>query len=122
QFQQKNGVLIYTGNVRLDQEGKTITCQRLQVDLTQEHQAKTLTCTGDTKLNDPKVGRRIEGQRAVSQVSQRQVEIFGEPVVMNDKDGNQVRGKRVLYFVDDGRAVVQGKEGEVPAPPTGTPV
>jgi lipopolysaccharide transport protein LptA/LPS export ABC transporter protein LptC len=121
QFQQKNGVLIYTGNVRVDQEGKTITCQRLQVDLTQEHQAKTMTCTGDTKLNDPKVGRRIEGQRAIYQVSQRQVEIFGEPVVMNDKDGNQVRGKRVLYYVDDGRAVVQGKEGEVPPPPTGTP-
>jgi lipopolysaccharide transport protein LptA/LPS export ABC transporter protein LptC len=122
QFQQKAGVLIYTGNVRVDQEGKTITCQRMQVDLTQEHQAKTMTCTGDTKVNDPKVGRRIEGQRAVYQVSQRQVEIFGEPVVMNDRDGNQVRGKRVLYFVDDGRAVVQGKEGEVPAAPTGTPV
>jgi lipopolysaccharide transport protein LptA/LPS export ABC transporter protein LptC len=121
QFQQKAGVLIYTGNVRVDQEGKTITCQRLQVDLTPEHQAKTMNCAGDTKLNDPKVGRRIEGQRAVYQVSQRQVEIFGEPVVMNDRDGNQVRGKRVLYFVDDGRAVVQGKEGEVPAPPTGTP-
>jgi lipopolysaccharide transport protein LptA/LPS export ABC transporter protein LptC len=121
QFQQKNGVLIYTGNVRVDQEGKTITCQRMQVELTQEHQAKTMTCTGDTKLNDPKVGRRIEGQRAVYQVSQRQVEIFGEPVVMNDKDGNQVRGKRVLYYVDDGRAVVQGKEGEVPPPPAGTP-
>ena len=120
QYQQKSGVLIYTGNVRVDQEGKTITCQRLQVELTQDRQAKTMTCTGDTKLNDPKVGRRIEGQRAVYQVSQRQVEIFGEPVVMNDRDGNQVRGKRVLYFVDDGRAVVQGKEGEVPAAPTGT--
>jgi hypothetical protein len=36
---------------------------------------------------------------------------------MTDKDGNQVRGKRVLYYLDDGRAVVQGKEGEAnPAP------
>jgi hypothetical protein len=36
---------------------------------------------------------------------------------MNDKDGNQVRGKRVLYYLDGGRAVVQGAEGEVPASP-----
>ena len=44
-------------------------------------------------------------------MSQRQIEITGEPVTMTDKDGNQVRGKRVLYYVDDGRAVVQGQGG-----------
>jgi lipopolysaccharide transport protein LptA/LPS export ABC transporter protein LptC len=117
QYTQKSGVLIYTGNVRVDQEGKTITCQKMEVDLGADHQAKTMICTGDVKVNDPKVGRKIEGQKAVYQTGQRQVEITGEPVVMNDKEGNQVRGKRVLYYVDDGRAVVQGKEGEAnPAP------
>jgi lipopolysaccharide transport protein LptA len=120
QYTQKSGVLIYTGNVRVDQEGKTITCQKMEVDLGADHQAKTMICTGDVKVNDPKVGRKIEGQKAVYQVSQRQVEITGEPVTMNDKEGNQVRGKRVLYYVDDGRAVVQGKEGEGNPPPAMT--
>ncbi|MFL6234874.1 MAG: LPS export ABC transporter periplasmic protein LptC [Thermoanaerobaculia bacterium] len=120
QYTQKSGVLIYTGNVRVDQEGKTITCQKMEVDLGPDHQAKTMICTGDVKVNDPRVGRKIEGQKAVYQVSQRQVEITGEPVVMNDKEGNQVRGKRVLYYVDDGRAVVQGKEGEASPPPAMT--
>jgi LPS export ABC transporter protein LptC/lipopolysaccharide transport protein LptA len=115
--QPKTGLLLYTGNVRVDQEGKTLTCQRLEVDLGTDRQAKTMTCSGDTKLNDPKVGRKIDGQKAVYQVSQRQIDITGEPVTMIDKEGNQVRGKRVLYYVDDGRAVVQGKEGEAnPAP------
>ena len=68
-------------------------------------------------MNDPKVGRRIDGQKAVYQTGLRQVEITGEPVTMNDKEGNQVRGKRVLYYVDDGRAVIQGKEGEASPPP-----
>ncbi|HLI55620.1 MAG TPA: LptA/OstA family protein, partial [Actinomycetota bacterium] len=117
QYQQKEGVLIYTGNVRVDQEGKTLTCQRMEVVLGADHQAKTMTCTGDTKLNDPKAGRRIDGQKALYVTSQRQIEITGEPVVMNDKDGNQVRGKRVLYYLDGGRAVVQGQEGDVPASP-----
>jgi lipopolysaccharide transport protein LptA/LPS export ABC transporter protein LptC len=120
QYTQKSGVLIYTGGVRVDQEGKTITCQKMEVDLGADHQAKTMICTGDVKVNDPKVGRKIEGRKAVYQVSQRQVEITGEPVVMNDKEGNQVRGKRVLYYVDDGRAVVQGKEGEASPPPAMT--
>jgi LPS export ABC transporter protein LptC/lipopolysaccharide transport protein LptA len=119
---QKTGVLIYTGNVRVDQEGKTLTCQKLEVDLGADRQMKTMVCTGDTKLNDPKVGRKIDGQKAVYEVSRRQVDITGEPVTMTDKDGNQVRGKRVLYYIDDGRAVVQGKEGEAnPAPAIQTP-
>ena len=28
-----------------------------------------MTCSGDTKLNDPKVGRKIDGQKAVYQVA-----------------------------------------------------
>ena len=114
-YQQKAGVLVYTGNVRVDQEGKTLSCQRLQVDLDAKHQAQTMTCTGDTKLNDPKVGRRVEGQRAVYHVDQRQVEIFGDPVVMSDRDGNQIRGKRALYFIDDGKVEVKGKDEAAPA-------
>jgi LPS export ABC transporter protein LptC/lipopolysaccharide transport protein LptA len=120
--QQKSGVLLYIGNVRVDQEGKTITCQRMEVDLGEDHQARTMICTGDAKVNDPKVGRKISGQKAVYRVSQRQVDITGEPVAMSDKDGNLVNGKRVLYYVDDGRAVVQGKEGEEnPAPAMTSP-
>jgi lipopolysaccharide transport protein LptA/LPS export ABC transporter protein LptC len=118
QYQDKEGILIYTGNVRVDQDGKTLTCQRMEVDMTADHQAKTMTCTGNTRLNDPKAGRHIDGQKAVYQVSQRQVEITGTPVVMTDRDGNQVHGNRVLYYVDDGRSVVQGQEEAVPAPIT----
>jgi lipopolysaccharide transport protein LptA/LPS export ABC transporter protein LptC len=121
--EQKAATLFYIGNVRVDQEGKTITCQKMEVDLGEDHQAKTMTCTGDTKVNDPKVGRKIAGQKAVYQVSQRQVDITGEPVTMSDKEGNLVNGKRVLYYVDDGRAVVQGKEGDAnPAPAMTEPV
>jgi lipopolysaccharide transport protein LptA/LPS export ABC transporter protein LptC len=115
-YQQKAGVLVYSGNVRVDQEGKTLACQRLEVDLGEDHQAETMTCTGDTKLNDPQVGRRVEGQRAVYHVARRQVEIFGDPVVMSDRDGNKVRGKRALYSIDDGKVEVKGKDEAAPAP------
>ena len=120
-FHQKAGKLLYTGNVRVDQEGKTLACQRLEVELGEKHQAETMTCNGDTKVNDPKVGRRIEGERAVYRVNQRQVDIFGDPVVMSDKEGNKVRGKRALYFIDDGRVEIKGKDETAPAVPGATP-
>jgi lipopolysaccharide transport protein LptA len=122
-FLNQKGVLVYTGNVRVDQEGRTLTCQRLEVELGEkEREAERMTCTGDTKLNDPRAGRRVEGQRAIYQVGQRQVDIFGEPVVMRDKDGNVVRGRRVVYFMEDGRVEVKGKDEVAPAAaPNGTP-
>lgn len=122
-FQNGKGVLIYTGNVRVDQEGKTLSCQRLEVTLGKDRQAEEMTCTGDAKVNDPKASRRIEGQRALYHVALKQVEVFGDPVVMVDKEGNQVRGRRVLYFINDGRVEVKGKDGAAPAAATapGTP-
>jgi lipopolysaccharide transport protein LptA/LPS export ABC transporter protein LptC len=114
-FQQKAGVLIYTGNVRVDQEGKTLSCQKLQVDLDDKRQAKLMVCTGDTKLKDPQAGRTITGQRAVYHVADRQMEVFGDPVTMQDKDGNQIRGKRAIYAMDTGKVEVKGKDETAPA-------
>ena len=114
-YQQKTGVLIYTGNVRVDQQGKTLSCQKMQVDLDDKRQAKSMVCTGDTKINDPQVGRTILGQRAVYHVADKQVEVFGDPVTMKDKEGNQIRGKRAVYAMDTGKVEVKGVDPNAPA-------
>ncbi len=115
-YGQKTGVLIYTGNVRVDQQGKTLSCQKMQVDLDDKRQAKSMVCTGDTKINDPQAGRTILGQRAVYHVADKQVEVFGDPVTMKDKDGNQIRGKRAVYAMDTGKVEVKGQDPNAPAP------
>jgi lipopolysaccharide transport protein LptA len=115
-YQQEAGMLLYTGKVRVDQDGRVLTCQRLEVDLDDDRQAETMTCTGDTRLNDPKAGRRIEGQRAVYHVERRQIDVFGDPVVMRDREGNQVRGRRAVYFLDDDKVEVKGQDEAAPAP------
>jgi LPS export ABC transporter protein LptC/lipopolysaccharide transport protein LptA len=116
-YGQKTGILIYTGNVRVDQQGKTLSCQKMQVDLDDKRQAKSMVCTGDTKINDPQVGRTILGQRAVYHVADKQVEVFGDPVIMKDKDGNQIRGKRAVYAMDTGKVEVKGQDPNAPATP-----
>lgn len=120
-YQQKTGVLVYTGNVRVNQQGKTLSCQKMQVDLDDKRQAKSMVCTGDTKINDPQAGRTILGQRAVYHVVDKQVEVFGDPVTMKDKEGNQIRGKRALYAMDTGKVEVKGQDPNAPATPAATP-
>ena len=114
-YQQKTGVLVYTGNVRVDQQGKTLSCQKMQVDLDEKRQAKSMVCTGDARINDPQVGRTVTGQRAVYHVAAKQVEVFGDPVTMKDKDGNQIRGKRAVYAMDTGKVEVKGVDPNAPA-------
>lgn len=112
EYRKTAGLIVYTGNVRVDQNGKTLSCQRLEVTLAKDdHTAESMTCTGDVKVTDPKAGRLIEGQKAVYQVTQRRIDVSGEPVVMTDREGNKVRGRIVAYFVDDGKVEVKGKEG-----------
>lgn len=121
-YRQGAGVLTYTGNVRVVQVGKTLTCNQLEVELGKDRKAETMRCTGEARLNDPKAGRNIAGDRAVYHIDQRQVEMFGDAglVVMRDREGNQVQGKRLLYHIDDGKVeVLGGKEAAAPAAKTG---
>jgi lipopolysaccharide transport protein LptA len=117
-YREAAGVLVYTGNVRVVQEGKTLQGQRLEVQMNEDKEAKVMTCTGDVKVDDPKAGRHIEGQKAVYDLALRRMEITGDKVSMRDREGNRVQGRRVLYFVDDGKVEVKGKDDT--AAPVGT--
>ena len=109
-YQEGKGFLTYTGAVRVEQQGKTLNCQRLEVELNKEKKPRIMTCTGQARLNDPKEGRNIEGDKAVYRLEDRRVEFTGNRVTMRDRQGNQVQGPRVLYSIDDGKVEVKGKD------------
>jgi LPS export ABC transporter protein LptC/lipopolysaccharide transport protein LptA len=122
-YRKGAGLLNYTGAVRVVQEGKTLTCERLEVEIGEDNKAEVMTCTGDARMNDPKAGRLITGDKAVYDLDARRMEITGEKVTMKDREGNQVQGKRVVYLVDDGKVEVKGKDTPaVPAAPAASPV
>ncbi len=121
-YRDGSGVLTYTGNVHVDQDGKTLTCKQLDVNLDQDHKAKQMTCTGGTHLDDPAAGRKIDGETGVYRLETRKIDVFGNPVVMRDRDGNLVHGKRLRYAIDDGKVEVLGKdEVKPPAPASAAP-
>jgi LPS export ABC transporter protein LptC/lipopolysaccharide transport protein LptA len=114
-YLQGKKVLTYTGGVRVEQQGTTLACQRLDVTMNAENKPQVMTCTGQAKLNDPKGGRQIEGETAVYRIDQRDVEFTGEKVTMKDREGNVVQGRRVLYLIDSGKVEVKGKSQTPPA-------
>ncbi len=111
-------ILTYTGGVRVEQQGTTLACQRLDVTMNADNTPQVMTCTGQAKLNDPKGGRQIEGETAVYRLDKRDVEFTGEKVTMKDREGNVVQGRRVLYLIDSGKVEVKGKSQTPPASPT----
>ncbi|HYL06840.1 MAG TPA: LptA/OstA family protein, partial [Thermoanaerobaculia bacterium] len=121
-YRDGSGVLTYSGNVHVDQEGKTLSCKQLDVNLDQDHKAKQMTCTGGTHLDDPATGRKIDGETGVYGLETRKIDVFGDPVVMHDRDGNLVHGKRLRYALDDGKVEVLGKDEVRPPAPAGAAV
>jgi len=73
-----------------------------------------MTATGQVHLVDPASGRTIDSQRAVYQVKQKVIEMFGEPATMQDKDKNVIRGRHMIYHSDDGRVDVLGAAAAIP--------
>lgn len=121
-YQQGSGVLTYSGDVRVEQEGRILVCQRLDVELEKRaavadgadggrREVETMTCSGQTKLNDPQTGRKIEGDKAIYQTVLRKIEVIGNPVILRDRDGNKVQGRRLLYDLADGKVEVKGGGG-----------
>jgi lipopolysaccharide transport protein LptA len=116
-YRDGTGLLTYNGNVHVDQDGKTLSCKQLDVNLDKDHKAKLMTCTGGTLIDDPAAGRKIDGETGVYRLETRKIDVFGDPVIMRDRDGNLVHGKRLRYALDDGKVEVLGKdETKAPAP------
>jgi lipopolysaccharide transport protein LptA len=121
-YRDGSGLLTYSGNVHVDQDGKTLSCKQLDVQLDQDHKAKQMNCTGQTHLDDPSTGRKIDGETGIYRLETRKIDILGDPVVMHDRDGNLVHGKRLRYALDSGKVEVLGKDDGPPAPKPANPV
>lgn len=104
-------VLTYIGSVRAIQDGRTLICDRLTVELDEDRRARILTCSGNVRLIDPHTGRDATGQKAVYRMAERKIDMFGEPVKLIDREGNQLTGKQLLYSIDDGKVEVKATAG-----------
>lgn len=102
--------LVYDQNVEMRQGRRTIQCQELGVELGPAGQAERMTCETDVSMTDPDTGRRVQGgDRAVYNLAEKLLEIFGEKVEIYDADNNRLQGRYVRYDLRDGTFKVRSR-------------
>ena len=116
-YRQDERQLLYTGDVVVHQEQRTIRCDELAVDLSIDgSEAERMTCEGKVVLDDPPANRRVLGDRAVYTVALRQVEVFGTNVRLIDADNNTLEGRYLHYDLNAGTVHLQSRVPLTAAP------
>lgn len=104
------GEVTYQGSVRAEQEGKKLSCERMEARLGEEDRAERLTCTGAVHFEDPVAGNQVDAERAIYQADIGQAEFFGRPAVVRDAQGRVVEAPHLTYELEAGR-VTAGSDG-----------
>ncbi|MEM7352396.1 MAG: LptA/OstA family protein, partial [Acidobacteriota bacterium] len=117
-YNQTDRVVSYSGDVRIEQDRRTLTCGELDVELDSNgREAQRMTCRRDVRLVDrqvepPGAERRVSGDLAVYTVTESRIEIYGEQVELVDTQKNRLRGGYLIYDLD---ANTVGIKSEPPA-------
>lgn len=118
-YRRRERLLHYTGDVVAKQEGRTVTCREMDVELAEEGGIARVVSTGDVRVVEPEEGRTLEGQRAVYRPDERTIVVEaaeGAKVTLRDRQGNVLEGPRMEYDLESDQVRVMGRRGEGEAP------
>jgi lipopolysaccharide export system protein LptA len=113
EFDYRTRVLTYRGAVRVTQADVTLSSDRLRVTLDSgpSKRLKEIVAEGDVQIAQG--DRRASGGRAVFDQDKRTVVLSDDAVL---RDGpNEVKGERVVVYLDEERSVVEGGDERVRA-------
>ncbi len=96
-FRQEQDTVVYSGKVRVEQEGRTLTCRELAVELDGGRGAKRMICRDDVRLDEETSRRRVLGDVAVYTVAEDRIEIYGDRVRLIDAESNKLEGRYLVY-------------------------
>ncbi|HEX4955588.1 MAG TPA: LPS export ABC transporter periplasmic protein LptC [Thermoanaerobaculia bacterium] len=116
-YQRPNALLRYRGKVRSRQGERDLACDQMTVELDERQRAKRVLLDGKVEIQDRLTGRTLTGDHARYDVAGRTVEVEGERVVVREKGGGEVTGRRVVYELATGRVNVESTPSP-PAPPS----
>ena len=105
---QRQGIVTFKGNVVAKQDETTLYSNLLLATYDQEtKKLKKIEGIGNVRIVNQE--RRATGQKVTFYQDENKVVLEGD-VVIREGD-NVVRGERVIYFVDEGRSVVEAPKG-----------
>ena len=122
-YHREQHTAAYSGNVRVRQETRTLTCDEANVDLDADNRAKKMRCLGNVKMEDPEANRRATGTSAEYDVDSKSLEMQGNPVEVTDPIHGKATGRRLLYDVGTGkmRLLATPAQPDPVSPPAAAP-
>jgi len=109
-YERVAGVATYEGEVRLDDGQAVTTCQRLVANLDSGGTLLSADLDGGVTVTDRLSGRVLSGQKAHFMVQDGFFEIWGEPVLVKEANGNQVKANHLKWNRESNTVVVVGAE------------
>jgi lipopolysaccharide transport protein LptA/LPS export ABC transporter protein LptC len=114
-YSDRDDLLIYEEGVRVVDGQRTLSSNRLQVELDEKGEAQRMIATGEVRLDAPSEGRTITAQRAEYDLAGERVVFHGSPVTLQDRKGGTLNGAQAVYSTADGKVRVTASEEPIAA-------
>jgi lipopolysaccharide export system protein LptA len=109
-YDRTGGLATYEGDVTLDDEQAQASCQRLEATIDGNGNLILATLDGGVTVRDRKTAKTMTGQRARYVVDEGFFEMWGNPVLVSDPSGDQVKADHLKWLRDSNTVVVLGTE------------
>ncbi len=108
-YEQPESIVHYAGEAQAIQAERTLSCEAMDVELDADDEFERLVCTGELLIEDPTQGKTVRGEQAIYLPEADEVDVTGDPVILTDQDGTELRGGRILYRFDTGTARIRSR-------------
>jgi lipopolysaccharide transport protein LptA len=103
-YDRGRGEIVYAGGVTARQLERELAAERVRVELDSEQRARRMVASGAVRIVDRAQGRTVQGVEAVHDLTEETILVTGNPVVLAEREGTSVRGRRLLYDLAAGTA------------------
>lgn len=115
-YSARAGELSYYGGVRLTSDGRRLSCREMTVEVEESGTgaagAERMICLGNVELVDPVGGKTVTGASAVYEIEEDRIEVFGDEVVMVNRDGTRLQGRYLRYGLESGSSRLDSRVPE----------
>jgi lipopolysaccharide export system protein LptA len=109
-YDRAAGMATYEGDVTLKDAQARASCQRLDATLDANGNLVLANLDGGVSVRDVRTARTMTGQRARFVVNEGFFEMWGNPVLVQDPSGDQVKADHLKWLRESNTVVVLGTE------------
>lgn len=107
-YDRAGGQAVFEGDVELQDPEARASCQRLVATLDSHGAVKIAELDGGVVVIDTATGRELHGQHGRAVADTQEFEMWGGPVLLVERGGNQVKAERLIWRRAGNTVLVRG--------------